>query len=60
MNLFLQVNVMHVGSTVKNAADDKLLQSMRRFADIHGPGATIVLISGDSNFATELYDLRYR
>ncbi|KAG7158632.1 Malonyl-CoA decarboxylase-like, partial [Homarus americanus] len=55
-----QVNVMHVGSTVKNAADDKLLQSMRRFADIHGTGATIVLISGDSNFATELYDLRYR
>ena len=51
---------MHVGSTVKNAADDKLLQSMRRFADIHGPGATIILISGDSNFATELYDLRYR
>ncbi|KAG0718693.1 Meiosis regulator and mRNA stability factor 1 [Chionoecetes opilio] len=55
-----QVNVMHVGSFVKNAADDKLLQSMRRFADIHGHGATIVLISGDSNFATELYDLRYR
>ncbi|XP_069981416.1 meiosis regulator and mRNA stability factor 1 isoform X4 [Penaeus vannamei] len=55
-----QVNVVHVGSTVKNAADDKLLQSMRRFADIHGTGATIVLISGDSNFATELYDLRYR
>lgn len=54
------MNVIHVGSTVKNAADDKLLQSMRRFADIHGPGATIVLISGDSNFATELYDLRYR
>ncbi|XP_071550871.1 meiosis regulator and mRNA stability factor 1 isoform X2 [Panulirus ornatus] len=55
-----QVNVVHVGSTVKNAADDKLLQSMRRFADIHGTGATIILISGDSNFATELYDLRYR
>ncbi|XP_042864024.1 meiosis regulator and mRNA stability factor 1-like isoform X3 [Penaeus japonicus] len=55
-----QVNVVHVGSTVKNAADDKLLQSMRRFADIHGTGATLVLISGDSNFATELYDLRYR
>ncbi|KAK3875906.1 hypothetical protein Pcinc_019252 [Petrolisthes cinctipes] len=55
-----QVNVVHIGSTVKNAADDKLLQSMRRFADIHGPGATIILISGDSNFATELYDLRYR
>ncbi|KAK7082552.1 hypothetical protein SK128_020987 [Halocaridina rubra] len=55
-----QVNIVHVGSTVKNAADDKLLQSMRRFADIHGTGATIVLISGDSNFATELYDLRYR
>ncbi|XP_047474439.1 meiosis regulator and mRNA stability factor 1-like isoform X2 [Penaeus chinensis] len=55
-----QVNVVHVGSTVKNAADDKLLQSMRRFADIHGTGATIVLISGDSNFATELYDIRYR
>lgn len=60
INFFFKVNIMHVGSVMKNAADDKLLQSMRRFADIHGAGASLILISGDSDFATELYDLRYR
>lgn len=64
-----QVSVVHVAGNSKNAADDKLRQAMRRFADIScsnpmnssGPyPATIILISGDINFATDLSDLRYR
>lgn len=55
-----QVNLIHVASTSKNAADEKLRQSMRRFADIHGFPAAIILISGDINFASDLCDLRHR
>ncbi|KAL1116231.1 hypothetical protein AAG570_005726 [Ranatra chinensis] len=55
-----QVNLIHVGATSKNAADEKLRHSMRRFADIHGFPAAIVLVSGDINFAPDLCDLRHR
>ncbi|CAG7709874.1 unnamed protein product [Allacma fusca] len=62
-----QVNVVHVAGNSKNAADDKLRQAMRRFADVHtsimpkdSTPATIILISGDINFASDLSDLRYR
>ncbi|XP_021942540.1 meiosis regulator and mRNA stability factor 1 isoform X2 [Zootermopsis nevadensis] len=55
-----QVNLIHVASTCKNAADEKLRQSIRRFADIHGSPAAIILISGDINFAADLTDLRHR
>lgn len=55
-----QVTVVHINATCKNAADDKLRQCMRRFADIHGAPATIILISGDVNFAPDLSDLRHR
>lgn len=55
-----QVTVVHINATCKNAADDKLRQSMRRFADIHGHPATIVLISGDVNFAADLSDFNHR
>ncbi|XP_046616833.1 meiosis regulator and mRNA stability factor 1 isoform X2 [Neodiprion virginianus] len=55
-----QVNLIHVASTCKNAADEKLRQSIRRFADIHGSPAAIILISGDINFAVDLSDLRHR
>ncbi|XP_012273569.1 meiosis regulator and mRNA stability factor 1 isoform X2 [Orussus abietinus] len=55
-----QVNLIHVASTCKNAADEKLKQSIRRFADIHGNSAAIILISGDVNFAADLSDLRHR
>ncbi|CAH0384516.1 unnamed protein product [Bemisia tabaci] len=55
-----QVNLIHVSSTSKNAADEKLRQSIRRFADIHGSPAAIILISGDINFAADLCDLRHR
>ncbi|XP_033336634.2 meiosis regulator and mRNA stability factor 1-like protein isoform X2 [Megalopta genalis] len=55
-----QVNLIHVSGSCKNAADEKLKQSIRRFADIHGSPATVILISSDINFAADLSDLRYR
>lgn len=44
----------------KNAADEKLRLSMRRFADLHGSPAAVVLVSGDVNFASDLCDIRHR
>ncbi|XP_012523334.1 meiosis regulator and mRNA stability factor 1 isoform X2 [Monomorium pharaonis] len=55
-----QVNLIHVAATCKNAADEKLKQTIRRFADIHGSPSAIILISGDINFAADLSDLRHR
>ncbi|XP_015588590.1 meiosis regulator and mRNA stability factor 1 isoform X2 [Cephus cinctus] len=55
-----QVNLIHVASSCKNAADEKLRQSIRRFADTHGSPAAIILISGDIDFAADLSDLRHR
>ncbi|XP_052765793.1 meiosis regulator and mRNA stability factor 1-like isoform X2 [Mya arenaria] len=55
-----QINVVHVDAVSKNAADDKIRQTLRRFSDSHNPPASIVLISSDINFSTILYDLRYR
>ncbi|XP_029102457.1 meiosis regulator and mRNA stability factor 1 isoform X3 [Scleropages formosus] len=55
-----QVTVAHINATAKNAADDKLRQSLRRFADTHTAPATVVLVSSDVNFASELSDLRHR
>ncbi|XP_057318978.1 meiosis regulator and mRNA stability factor 1 isoform X1 [Microplitis mediator] len=55
-----QVNLIHVPATFKNAADEKLKQTIRRFADTHGSAAAIVVISGDINFAADLSDLRHR
>lgn len=40
-----QVTVAHINATAKNAADDKLRQSLRRFADTHTAPATVVLVS---------------
>lgn len=42
---FPQVTVAHINATAKNAADDKLRQSLRRFADTHTAPATVVLVS---------------
>lgn len=52
--------LIHVSSLSKNAADEKLRQSLRRFGEIYSPPAGIVLISSDINFASDLSDLRYR
>lgn len=52
--------MIHVPATYKNAADEKLKQSIRRFADIHASPAAIILISSDVNFAADLSDLRHR
>lgn len=49
-----------MASTSKNAADEKLRQSLRRFAEIYPAPSSVVLISGDINFAADLSDLRYR
>lgn len=50
---------MHVDAIAKNAADDKLRQSLRRFAHTYTTPSTVVLISGDINFSSELTDLRH-
>ncbi|XP_061844228.1 meiosis regulator and mRNA stability factor 1 isoform X3 [Nerophis lumbriciformis] len=55
-----QVTVAHINATAKNAADDKLRQGLRRFAETHTAPATVVLVSSDVNFASELSDLRHR
>ncbi|XP_032896172.1 meiosis regulator and mRNA stability factor 1 isoform X2 [Amblyraja radiata] len=55
-----QVTVAHINATAKNAADDKLRQSLRRFAETHTAPSTVVLVSSDVNFASELSDLRHR
>ncbi|XP_076815392.1 meiosis regulator and mRNA stability factor 1-like isoform X2 [Clavelina lepadiformis] len=55
-----QVNVIHVNATAKNAADDKLRQSIRRYAQNHHAPATVILITGDCNFTSEVSDLRHR
>ncbi|XP_060522951.1 meiosis regulator and mRNA stability factor 1 isoform X2 [Cylas formicarius] len=55
-----QVDLLHVSSSSKNAADEKLRQSLRRYAELHPAPSAVVLISGDVNFAGDLSDLRYR
>ncbi|XP_073671409.1 meiosis regulator and mRNA stability factor 1 isoform X2 [Paramisgurnus dabryanus] len=55
-----QVTVAHINATAKNAADDKLRQSLRRFAETHATPATVIVVSSDVNFASELSDLRHR
>ena len=45
-----QVDINWVPSG-KNSADDKLKEIMKRFADIYGKGARIILISSDGDFA---------
>ena len=54
-----QVTLVHVNAIAKNAADDKLRQSLRRFAHTYPAPSTVVLISGDVNFSSELTDLRH-
>lgn len=55
-----QVTIAHINAISKNAADEKLKQHMRRFAAVHSHPASILLISGDVNFAPDLSDLRHR
>jgi hypothetical protein len=47
------VDILHVNSNRKNAADDKLKDLMRRFADLHGTESSIILISGQHIFLFE-------
>ena len=54
-----QVTLVHVNAVAKNAADDKLRQSLRRFAHTYPAPSTVVLVSSDVNFSSELSDLRH-
>lgn len=47
-----QVTVAHINATAKNAADDKLRQSLRRFAETHTAPATVILVSCEFSFDT--------
>lgn len=55
-----QVTVVHVSAVAKNAADDKLRVSLRRFADTYDSPATVVMVTSDVNFSNDLHDLRHR
>lgn len=39
------MTVAHINATAKNAADDKLRQSLRRFAETHAAPATVIVVS---------------
>lgn len=58
------MDIVHVPANKKNAADEKLKQLMRRFADLHRSplalSARIVLISGDMDFAADIADFKRR
>ena len=47
VSVILKVNVVHISATAKNAADDKIRQSLRRFADTHPAETKIILISSE-------------
>jgi meiosis arrest female protein 1 len=55
-----QIDLVHVAAISKNAADEKLRQSLRRFAEHHKPPSAVVLISSDVNFASDLSNLRHK
>ena len=62
-----QVTVAHVAAAAKNSSDKKLQQEMRRFVDTHTrgrdsrqDGVTVVLISGDVDFLSDLHDFKHR
>ena len=46
LHTFVQVNVIHVASTSKNAADEKLKSCLRKFSFLHKRPCTVVLVSG--------------
>ena len=52
--------MVHVSAVAKNAADDKLRVSLRRFADTYDSPATVVMVTSDVNFSNDLHDLRHR
>ena len=51
--------MVYVSSVAKNAADDKLKHNLRKFARTFPPPSTVVLVSGDVNFSSEMNDLRH-
>ncbi|CAG2109142.1 unnamed protein product [Medioppia subpectinata] len=52
------VVVVHVNSTAKNAADDKLKELIDMFVDKFGSDSVLVVITGDINFAQPIRGAR--
>ncbi|KAH7636530.1 hypothetical protein DERF_002532 [Dermatophagoides farinae] len=55
-----QVNIIHVSSFAKNAADEKLKQLILRFVQSNGQNCAVILFSSDINFVPVLSDIKNR
>nr|XP_027204682.1 meiosis regulator and mRNA stability factor 1-like [Dermatophagoides pteronyssinus] len=55
-----QVNIIHISSFAKNAADEKLKQLILRFVQTNGPNCAVILFSSDINFVPVLSDIKNR
>lgn len=53
------VNVLHRSRTKKDSSDEVLRQQMRKVVDTSSNPGRIVLISGDSDFSTDLHSFRF-
>ena len=53
------VNVLHRSRTKKDSSDEVLRQQMRKLVDTSSKPGRIVLISGDSDFSTDLHSFRF-
>merc|ERR1712037_480777 len=53
------VSVQHRSRTKKDSSDEVLRQQMRKVVDTSAHPGRIVLISGDSDFSTDIHSFRY-
>jgi len=53
------VSVQHRSRTKKDSSDEVLRQQMRKVVDTSGQPGRIVLISGDSDFSTDIHSFRF-
>jgi len=54
------VDILHVNSTSKNAADDKLAEVMDNFTDKFGSDSVLVVITSDINFRKPILKARQK
>ncbi|GBM09568.1 Meiosis regulator and mRNA stability factor 1 [Araneus ventricosus] len=55
-----QVDIIYTRATAKNSIDEKLKQCMRRFVRTNKSPSTLILLTGDANFVTDVSDFRHR
>merc|ERR1711971_788504 len=53
------VSVQHRSRTKKDSSDEVLRQQMRKVVDTSAQPGRIVLISGDSDFSTDIHSFRF-